>query len=291
MSADAELLRHFAHDTIFRHFSLHESVPDLLLSSISAARMRGVSEWNAGQYLKFEDERTRPARDLLAQVPLTEVRRAIDLGCGPGNSTELLVQRYPKAIVSGVDSSKDMLREARNRLPQCDFVEGDLTNWAPDKPVDLLFANAVYQWVPDHLMAICRVVETLALGSVLAVQMPDNTREPSHIAMEDVAKRFRVRKGARVDLPTVGTYYDALRPLCRRVEIWHTIYNHSMADLEAIVEWFGGSALRPFLAALDTARAREFVSAYINEIGPHYPARADGRVLLRFPRLFIVAVR
>jgi trans-aconitate 2-methyltransferase len=249
-----------------------------------------VSDWSPGQYLKFEDERTRPARDLLAQVPLTEVRRAIDLGCGPGNSTELLLQRYPKAVVSGIDSSKDMLRRARERLPQCDFVEADLANWTPDESVDLLFANAAYQWVPDHLKAICKVIAGLAPGGVLAVQMPDNTREPSHLAMEDVAERFGVGEAARVDLPTVGAYYDAIRPLCRRVEIWHTIYNHAMADAGAIAEWFRGSALRPFFAALDTERAREFVSAYINEIRPHYPVRADGRVLLRFPRLFVVAM-
>ncbi len=253
--------------------------------------MRSVGEWSARQYLKFEDERTRPARDLLAQVPLTEVRRAIDLGCGPGNSTELLVERYPAAVVSGIDSSTDMLRQARQRLPQCDFVEGDLASWTPAEPVDLLFANAAYQWVPDHLQAICRVAENLPPGGVLAVQMPDNTREPSHLAMEDVARRFGVAEGARVDLPAPGAYYDALKPLCRRVEIWHTIYNHSLPDPAAIAEWFRGSALRPFLATLDAERAREFVSAYISEITPHYPMRADGRVLLRFPRLFVVATR
>ncbi|HEY6347422.1 MAG TPA: trans-aconitate 2-methyltransferase [Bryobacteraceae bacterium] len=268
----------------------------------------GTAEWSARQYLKFEDERTRPARDLLAQVPLTEVRRAVDLGCGPGNSTELLIARYPTAVVSGLDSSEDMLRQARKRLPNCAFVEGDLASWTParapgDEPVDLLFANAAYQWVPDHLKAMCRVVEALGTGSVLAVQMPDNTREPSHLAMEDVARRFGVPekrttnalcalgKGARPDLPPVDAYYDALRPLCSRLDIWHTIYNHPMADTAAIAEWFRGSALRPFLARLDAQRAQEFVPAYIDEIGSHYKARADGQVLLRFPRLFMVATR
>lgn len=256
-----------------------------------AGKMRAVSEWNARQYLKFEDERTRPARDLLAQVPLVDVGRAIDLGCGPGNSTELLVQRYPNAVVSGVDSSKDMLGQARKRLPRCEFVEGDLTNWVPNEPVDLVFANAAYQWVPEHLKAMYKVVETLAPGSVLAVQMPDNTREPSHLVMEDVAKRFGIAEGRRTDLPAVGAYYDVLKPLCRCVEIWHTIYNHSLADTRAIAEWFRGSALRPFVAALDTEGAEKFVSAYIDELRPHYPARADGHVLLRFPRLFVVATR
>lgn len=255
------------------------------------SKMRAVSEWSARQYLKFKDQRTRPARDLLAQVPLTEVRRAIDLGCGPGNSTELLVERYPNAVVSGIDASADMLQQARKRLPQCDFVEADLTNWDPDEPVDLLFANAAYQWIPNHLQAMRRVVETLAPGGVLAVQMPDNTREPSHLAMEEVAQRFGVAEGGRLELPTVGAYYDALKPLSRCVEIWHTIYNHSMADATAIAEWFRGSALRPYLAGLDTERAEDFVSAYIDQIAQHYAVRADGRVLLRFPRLFVMAIR
>jgi trans-aconitate 2-methyltransferase len=250
-----------------------------------------VNEWTAEQYLKFQEERTRPARDLLAQVPLTEVRRAIDLGCGPGNSTELLVKRYPNAQVSGVDGSQAMLRQARTRLPHCHFVAGDLTEWVPDEPADLVFSNAAYQWIQDHLKSMRRLLEALAAGSVFAVQMPDNTREPSHMAIEDIAKRFGVKVRARLDLPSVQTYYDALKPLSRRLEIWHTIYNHAMADVEAIAEWFKGSALRPFLADLDPARTKAFLAAYIDEIRPHYPVRADGQILLRFPRLFLVAVR
>lgn len=253
--------------------------------------MEPVNQWSARQYLKFEDERTRPARDLLAQVPLTEIRRAIDLGCGPGNSTELLVERYPGAIVSGIDSSADMLLQARRRLPQCSFIEGDLADWTPTEPMDLVFANAAYQWVPDHLKAISRVLENLESGSVLAVQMPDNTREPSHVAMERVAARFGTAHAARGDLPDIATYYDVLKPHCARVEIWHTIYSHALAGAAAIAEWFRGSALQPFLAGMEPDRAEKFVSAYINEITPCYPTRVDGSVLLRFPRLFIVATR
>src|SRR5258708_16125788 len=109
-----------------------------------------LSDWNARQYLKFEEERTRPPHDLLVQVPLRQAGMAVDLGCGPGNSTELLVDRYPDATVIGLDSSKDMLLQARERLPRCVFIEADLATWTPQEPVDLLFANAVFQWVPDH---------------------------------------------------------------------------------------------------------------------------------------------
>ncbi len=256
-----------------------------------------LNDWNARQYLKFEEERTRAPRDLLAQVPLRQARMAIDVGCGPGNSTELLVDRYPDATVIGLDSSKDMLRQARERLPRCQFIEADLATWTPQEPVDLLFANAVLQWVPDHQTVMKRLVEALPPGGILAAQMPDNTREPSHVLMQEVANRgpwarqSALADAPRLDLPSPESYYDLLKPLCQRVEIWHTSYNHVMAGPKAIVEWFKGSALRPFLAALDAPEADRFLEAYTAEIARHYKARVDGQVLLRFPRIFVIAAR
>src|SRR6185503_11868867 len=146
-----------------------------------------AEDWNAKQYLKFEDERTRPPRDLLAQVPLNSPRRVVDLGCGPGNSTELLVERFPAAEVIGVDSSADMLRQARKQLPRCTFVAGDLVNWMPEQGTDLLFGNAVFHWVTDHPKVLARLLQSLPGGGVLAVQMPDNTNEPALLLMEKVA--------------------------------------------------------------------------------------------------------
>ncbi len=256
-----------------------------------------MTDWNARQYLRFEDERTRPPRDLLAQVPLTEARLVIDLGCGPGNSTELLVERYPDAEVIGLDSSLDMLRQARERLPKCTFTQADIATWLPEAPADLLFANAVFQWVPDHPAVLRRLVEALPQGGVLAVQMPDNTREPALALMQEVAAKgpwaanAALDEAARADLPPPETYYDLLKPLCARVDIWHTIYNHVMAGPEGIVEWFKGSGLRPFLDALDAGMRDDFLSAYLAQITRYYTRRTDGRVLLKFPRLFIVATR
>jgi trans-aconitate 2-methyltransferase len=134
-------------------------------------------------------------------------------------------------------------------------------------------------------------------GGVLAAQMPDNSREPSHVLMQEVANRGSwagnpgLVEAARVDLPSPNSYYDLFKPLCRRVEIWHTIYHHVMAGPRAIVEWFKGSALRPFLPELDAPAANDFLEAYTAEIARHYPTRSDGRTLLRFPRLFVVATR
>ncbi len=256
-----------------------------------------AKDWSAQQYLRFEDERTRPSRDLLAQVRLERARHVVDVGCGPGNSTELLVARFPKAKMMGVDASRDMLRKARERLPQCVFVEADLKSWTPPENTDLLFANAVFQWVPEHRSVMRRMIGSLAEGGVLAVQMPDNTREPSHRLMMEVAARKRwaetrvLTELARADLPDAAAYYDELKPLCRQVEVWHTVYEHVMEGPEAIVEWFKGSSLRPFLAEMKTSAGEEFLSAYGAEIAKAYPRRVDGKTLLRFPRLFVVATR
>jgi trans-aconitate 2-methyltransferase len=265
---------------------------------VTAFRNSGMAaDWNAGQYLKFEDERTRPPRDLLAQVPLRSARRVVDLGCGPGNSTELLIARFPEAEVIGLDSSPAMLQQARERLPRGTFVQADLATWVPQEPTDLLFANAVFQWVPNHEAVLARLLQALPTGGVLAVQMPDNTDEPALALMKDVASSgpwawtLALASAARDELPRPGGYYDLLRPLSAHLDIWHTVYNHVMAGPDAIVEWFKGSALRPFLAALDADMQRGFLAAYTTRIAKAYPPRVDGQVLLRFPRLFIIATR
>jgi trans-aconitate 2-methyltransferase len=256
-----------------------------------------MADWNADQYLKFEDERTRPPRDLIAQIALAHPQRVIDLGCGPGNSTELLVARYPDAEVIGLDSSPDMLVQARARLPECAFIQADLVSWIPPERTDLLFANASFQWLPDHQGVLRRMLQALPGGGVLAVQMPDNMDEPALALMSKVAGRGpwagnpALATAAREPLPRPEAYYDLLKPLCAKLDIWHTIYNHVMAGPQAIVEWFKGSALRPYLSALDAAMADDFQAAYLDEIKQHYGARHDGRVLLPFPRVFMVAVR
>ncbi|HWV52456.1 trans-aconitate 2-methyltransferase [Pseudorhodoplanes sp.] len=256
-----------------------------------------MADWSAQQYLKFEDERTRPARDLLAQIPLATARRVFDLGCGPGNSTELLVARYPDAEITGIDSSPDMLRQARTRLPQCRFIEADLTHWSAPADADILYSNATFQWLPDHLGVMLRLLNGLKAGGVLAIQVPDNLDEPSHVWMREVAheqpfvRLLPKNPRDRAVLPSVGEYYDALKPHCARLDIWHTLYQHALDGAEAIVEWVKGTGLRPFLDPLPPAERDAFLRAYTARIAAAYPARYDGKVLLRFPRLFIVASR
>ncbi|MFL5258487.1 MAG: trans-aconitate 2-methyltransferase [Hyphomicrobiales bacterium] len=254
-----------------------------------------MREWNSEQYLKFADERTRPARDLLAQVPLAESRRVFDLGCGPGNSTELLAARYPNAEITGIDSSPDMLEAARDRLPELSFVQADVAAWTPDGECDLLFANAVFQWVPHHPRVLQRLAAHLKPGGVLAVQMPDNLGEPVHALMCETAAQGPWASGmadaARDELPAAQDYYDLLRSAASHVDIWRTTYHHPLEGAQGIVEWMKGTGLRPFLAKLAPDEQRAFLESYTARIAAAYPLRADGKVLLAFPRLFIIAVR
>ena len=218
-----------------------------------------TARWSPSQYSKFEDARSLPARDLLAMVPLEAPRGIVDIGCGPGNSTAILVERFPDAEVTGLDTSPEMLAAARKRLPAIVFAEADIAGWSPPRPVDLLFANAVFQWVPDHLAVIERLLAALPDGGVFAMQVPDNLGEPSHLLMRRVAAAgpWRGKFETPVEreaIPAPGVYYDRLRRYAAHIDIRHISYYHPLADAAAIVDWVLGTGLRPYLDRLDELR-------------------------------------
>lgn len=252
-------------------------------------------DWNPALYRRYEDERTRPAQELLARVPLAEADRVVDLGCGPGNSTELLVHRFPTAQVLGTDNSEAMLASARERLPQARFALSDIATWAPQEAPDLIYANASLQWVPDHEKLIPRLFDALAPGGVLAVQMPDNREEPVRRLMRALAAEAPWAEPIgdadkrRTELLGLGSYYDLLAPHAARVDVWHTVYQHPMATAAAIVEWVRGSGLKTFVDRLAPDLQASYLAEYERRVDAAYPARTDGKRLLAFPRLFIVA--
>ncbi|NYT63188.1 trans-aconitate 2-methyltransferase [Alcaligenaceae bacterium] len=252
--------------------------------------------WSAKQYSNFENERTRPVRDLVAAIPVQQARIAVDLGCGPGNSTEVLAQRFPSASVSGIDSSSDMVATAKKRLPGLRFEEADIQTWNPPEKFDVILANASLQWLPGHATLYPRLLGKLAPGGSLAVQTPDNIEEPAHRLLREIAAEVPwAGKLASKKLPvrhSASWYYKLLAPLSQHVDVWQTTYYHPLAGgAAAVVEWFKGSALRPYLELLDETEQEAFLKRYLAAIAQAYPALPDGTVLLPFPRLFVIASR
>ena len=247
--------------------------------------------WSPLQYSRFEDDRTRPVRDLVAAIPVLEPGVVIDLGCGPGNSTEILAARFPGATLSGLDSDAAMVAAARQRLPAIPFEQQAIELWRGR--ADVLLSNAVLQWLPDHGTLLPQLVDRLNAGGTLAVQMPDNLEEPAYRAMRAVAGPELMRRagGQRGTMETADDYYRVLKAVAARVDIWRTTYFHVLDGPDAIVEWFKGSGLRPYLAALDASGQADFLARYRDAVADAYPAQPDGTVLLPFPRLFLVATR
>lgn len=250
--------------------------------------------WDTSQYLKFHDERTRPARELLARVPTDRAECVVDLGSGPGNSTALLLERFPGARVTGVDNSKEMIDRARQDRPDVEWVLADLRSYRSDVPVDLIFSNAVLHWLPDHQALFPDLLGRVRPGGVLAVQMPSNFDEPSHRLIFDTEGPWRERLASlhgHAATKAPPFYFDALAKEAVSVDIWTTRYEHVMSDAHAIVDWVKGTGLRPYLAALPESERDPFLAAYERNLDAAYPRRADGRRLFSFHRLFVVAVR
>ncbi|MFN0300108.1 MAG: methyltransferase domain-containing protein [Burkholderiales bacterium] len=252
--------------------------------------------WNPTQYAKFSDHRTLPALDLLARVPSEGVSTVVDLGCGTGNVTEKMVERWPAAQVIGVDSSTEMLAAARQRNSLISWVEADLGSWSIPGGADVVYSNAALHWLPDHDVLFPHLAEQLRPGGVLAVQMPRNFGAPTHMIAQDLAAESRwggklvhLIKPAPVQEP--GFYYDLLVDRFARVELWETEYIQVLHGSNAVLEWIKGSWLRQFLAALDVEEGAVFERSYAERAARAYPPRRDGTTVLPFKRLFMIAVR
>lgn len=250
--------------------------------------------WDPTQYLRFADERLRPAMDLLARVGLDSPRRVVDLGCGPGNVTTLLAARFPQADVAGIDASAAMLAKARAAAPTCRFLEADIGAWTPDSPPDLIYSNAALHWVGRHDALFPRLFSLLAPGGVLAVQMPAMHDAPLRALQPEVAASGPWANalhgiGSARSILAAEVYWDLLRPRAAALDIWQTTYIHALQGEDAVAEWAAGSSLRPFLDALPEDLRAPFRAAYAAALRPHYPRRPDGSTLLPFRRLFIIA--
>lgn len=252
--------------------------------------------WNPATYLAFASERTRPAAELLARIPRETPHTVIDIGCGPGNSTELLCDRWPDAQVEGIDSSPDMIAKAKSENIRATFTLADAATWAPEKSFDVIFSNATYQWLPNHRALLPRLIAFTKPGGIFAFQVPCNFNAPSHALMRETAadgpwaaKLTNVREASVL---TAAEYFDILEPHAQTIDIWETEYLQILEGDDAVYRWVSATGLRPFVQALDEGEERNaFIAAYKARLNNAYPRRADGKTLFPFQRLFAVATR
>jgi trans-aconitate 2-methyltransferase len=256
-----------------------------------------MSDWNPKEYLSFNAERAQPADDLIARLPNRAPQNIVDLGCGPGNSTALLRRAFPTAGLTGVDSSPAMIATARQALSGATFVEADVADWRPTAQTDLVFSNALFQWLPERDQVMKHILQSLKSTAVFALQMPDNLDEPSHRLMRQAAAdgpwRAKLISAveARRKLGDERHYYDLLAPLSEHVQIWRTTYVHALDNHEAVANMLASTGLKPFLDALTEEERQAFRADYVARLSEYYPAARDGRVLFRFPRFFVIAIR
>lgn len=249
--------------------------------------------WDPERYLTYADERGRPFADLLARVGATDPAQVVDLGCGPGNLTGRLRQRWPSAQVTGLDSSPEMIARAREAgVDGVRFDVADLREWRAERPVDVLVSNATLQWVPGHLDLLPQLVEQVAPGGWFAFQVPGNFAEPSHVLLHELAadERFarHVEGVARPAAHGPGVYLDALLGLGCRVDAWETTYLHLLTGEDPVFTWISGTGGRPVLQALPDDLREVFEAEYRAMLRTAYPSGPHGTVL-PFRRVFVVA--
>ena len=258
--------------------------------------------WDANLYLKFADARMRPALDLMGRLDPANAARPghviYDLGCGAGNISRILAERFPGAPVVGIDSSEQMLDKARSQTvdKRVSFARGDLAHFTPEAPPSILYSNAAYQWLPGHIDMFPGLMKVLPSGGQLAIQMPRNHQAPSHALMREAAdagpwaaKLKGIGGIARVEEP--ARYFDVLKPFAADLEVWETIYQQVLTGTDPVAQYTASTGLRPFMEALAEPERTQFYESYAALTAKAYPTRPDGVTLFPFRRLFIVARR
>ena len=255
-----------------------------------------MTAWNPELYLQFANERTQPSLDLVARIALGNPSRIADLGCGPGNSTQVLHRRWPNAEIFGLDNSPEMIASAQTQFPTQKWLCEDAATWHAETPFDLVFSNALLHWLPNHEILFPHLMTQVARGGAFAVQVPEHYDSPFQKCTLELARqaRWSERLEPATRALTRGSasfYYDLLQPLSARIDLWETEYLHVMDDAQSIVRWFQSTGLRPYLAELTDDEQTDFLLELGAACEAAYTRQRDGRVLFAFRRLFFVAYK
>ncbi len=256
-----------------------------------------MGDWNPELYLKFKSERTQPSIDLISRLNQIEPKSIIDMGCGPGNSTQVLVNRWPASQVTGLDGSEAMIKQARQDYPNQEWIIADAATFESETKFDLVFSNAVLQWIPNHDTLLPRLVDLLTENGVLAIQIPQFWDMPLGEIIDGIAKsdRWKTQTERVSDLFTIHNYpfyYDVLSKLFDSIEIWETDYMHVLDSHASIIEMMRSTGLKPYLEKLENRSDKnEFEAEVLREIMKPYPSQENGKVLLPFKRLFFIGYK
>ncbi|MBB3187645.1 methyltransferase domain-containing protein [Microbacter margulisiae] len=256
-----------------------------------------MAEWDSTQYLKFNNERTQPSVDLANHIIKEKPLKMIDIGCGPGNSTNVLAQRFPDAYILGVDNSPNMIEAAKKNYPNLHFMLCDASKelGSLERDFDVVFSNACIQWIPNHKVLLSNMLGLLKDNGVLAIQTPMNDEEPIHQIIGEVATSDKWRH--HFPNPRIfynlkqGEYYDLLSDIASDFSMWQTTYFHKMKSHHDIMEWYRGTGLRPYLDVLDEADRVAFEKEIYDKLVIAYPKQRNGDIIFRFPRFFFIAIK
>jgi len=254
-----------------------------------------MPEWDPQHYLQFKHERTQPSLDLVSRIPLDDPETIIDIGCGPGNSTQILLKRWPKADIVGIDKSEKMIQRAQQDYPDQKWMVGDASSLDISKKYDIVFSNAVIHWIPDHDVLIQRLFKLVNTNGILAVQVPANHESPLYQTIVKVSRsnKWRAFTAGREEAITYHNayyYYSRLSSLTKEIALWETIYYHILNSHQDLIDWYKSTAMKPFLDSLPDDESREeFKEEILVECKKFYLFQKDGRILYPFKRLFFTA--
>jgi len=256
-----------------------------------------MNDWNPDLYMQFSSERTQPSIDLIGKINQIEPKSIIDIGCGPGNSTQVLVNRWPKSQITGLDSSTAMIKKAKQDYPNQEWIVADALTYNPEIKYDIIFSNAVIQWIPNHEKLLTKFHENLTDNGIIAIQIPLFWDMPLGQIINNTAKddRWKTKTESVSNLFTIhdySFYFDQLSELFNSIEMWETHYMHILNSHIAILEMMRSTGLKPCLERLDDdSEKNKFEEEVLKKIRNAYPIQKNGKVLLPFKRLFFIGYK
>jgi len=255
-----------------------------------------MNDWNPNKYLVFKNERTQPAIDLVERIELVNPKNIIDIGCGPGNSTQILVNKYPNSAVVGLDSSKAMIEKAKADFPNQTWIHEKAENIGDEKKYSLVFSNAALQWIDNHEILIPKLWNLVDDNGAFAAQIPNFKPMPVNTAINNVLTKDKWNYGIKDNVPWnkqlygLDYYYELLNKHSKKIVLWETHYCHIMSSIQGIIDFVHSTALKPYSEQLnDENKKQEFETEVLEECKKYYKEQSDGNILFPFQRMFVIA--